>query len=227
MLRAAERRAYSAAQHEAATGAQARPVSVALGVHLLRCKLGGGGIAPRTCAACKTCLRTSPCLQLLRHLQDGLREVPAEVAELISRRTLSLVELPAELEDALADALRTGGGMRLLRRQTAALTQELKARSRTESRGGVYPAAALAAPDAAPRAKRPRLQARGRAAGTPAPLPASCSALCVARLRTTPRHARPPAAKSELGMLPCLVANVRVLTSLVDNKTASWLACLS
>ena len=116
---------------------------------------------------------TSPCSQLLqRHTQGGLREVPAEVAELVSRRTLGLIELPAELEEALADALRTGGGMRLLRRQTAALTQELKARSRTESRGGVHAAAALAAPDAAPRAKRPRLQARRRAAGTAAPLPA-------------------------------------------------------
>jgi hypothetical protein len=137
-------------------------VSVALGVHLLRCKLGGGGIAPRTCAACKTCLRTSPCLQLLRHLQDGLREVPAEVAELISRRTLSLVELPAELEDALADALRTGGGMRLLRRQTAALTQAEGAlahgepRRRVPGRGAGRAGRRAAREAAAPAGARPR-----------------------------------------------------------------------
>ncbi|KAK9843454.1 hypothetical protein WJX81_003461 [Elliptochloris bilobata] len=92
------------------------------------------------------------------HSQEII-EVPAEVAALVSSRTMSMVELPAELEAALADALKTSGGMRLLRRRTAALTEELKKRSRSRSRGGVHSEEVLAGP-ALPerRAKRPRVQ---------------------------------------------------------------------
>ena len=93
-------------------------------------------------------------------IQDVL-EVPAEVAALFSQRTMSLVELPAELEGALADALRASGSTRLLRRRTALLTDELKKRSRTASRGGVHAAEVLAGPaQAEQRPKKRRVQVR-------------------------------------------------------------------
>lgn len=72
--------------------------------------------------------------------------MPAEVAALFTQRTMSLVELPVELEGALADALQASGSTRLLRRRTALLTDELKKRSRTASRGGVHAAEVLAGP---------------------------------------------------------------------------------
>lgn len=78
-------------------------------------------------------------------MQD-VPEVPAEVAALFMQRTMSLVELPVELEGALADALQASGSTRLLRRRTALLTDELKKRSRTASRGGVHAAEVLAGP---------------------------------------------------------------------------------
>ena len=95
-------------------------------------------------------------------MQDAIREVPVEVAELVSRRTLGMVELPADLEVALADNLNAGGSMRLLRRRTAALTDELKSRSRSKSRGGVHPTDLLAAPGAerAERGERPEQRQR-------------------------------------------------------------------
>ena len=91
--------------------------------------------------------------------------MPAEVAALFAQRTMS-VELPAELEGALADALKASGSTRLLRRRTALLTDELKKRSRTSTRGGVHAAEVLAGPVQAERGpKKRRVQVRGAPGG--------------------------------------------------------------
>jgi len=202
VLRAAGRRAHSAAQHEAAAGAQARPVSIALSLPLLRCKRGGGSAAPQICNGMQNMLA-----RMLVHLAL-FTAAPAAPAGRPARGAGGGggAGQPANAGPDRA-AGRAGGcvGRCAAHRRRHALAAPPDRRTDAGAEG------ALAHGE-------PRRRARGRGAGrtgrraareaaAPAGAPprgwhscntASCSPLCVARLCTTPRHGRPPAAASGL-----------------------------
>lgn len=87
--------------------------------------------------ACVKPLTTPP--QLMHTICDAAWvQVPAEIAAMVRRRTLSMVEIPAALAAAMEDAMRAGtrASSKQQRLESQQLLGTLRQLSRSRSRGG-------------------------------------------------------------------------------------------
>ena len=128
-------------------------------------------------------------------------QVPAEIAAMVRRRTLSLVEIPAALAAAMEDAMRAGtrASSKQQRLESQQLLGTLRQLSRSRSRGGsnVLPDTDAAMPAPVPRVRGSR--ARGDEVST-MPGPRSCtSPRCLQSCEALRclRLLSPPASKCE------------------------------
>ena len=99
-----------------------------------------GSVVQAQQVGAEACMRplTTPTQLMHRVCGPAWVQVPAEIASMVRRRTLSMVEIPAALAAAMEDAMRAGtrASSKQQRLESQQLLDTLRQLSRSRSRGG-------------------------------------------------------------------------------------------